>query len=141
METRSGSEADLLDTLGATTRDERYRHAHGAPGHGADHVRPRQPVGDAAGARGEGGARHLAVAGPGRPQHRQPAASGTAELPGGLTLRLAMALAGGDGGPRPYHGSSRGDWCCQIAFTPRELPAKEVAFAASTRCEGEKRDA
>ena len=36
---------------------------------------------------------------------------------------------------------SAGDWCCQIAFTPRELPAKEVAFAASTRCEGEKRDA
>ena len=27
------------------------------------------------------------------------------------------------------------------SFTPRELPGKEVAFAASTRCEGEKRDA
>ena len=37
--------------------------------------------------------------------------------------------------------SERGDWCCQIAFAPRWLPAIEVAFAASTRCEGEKRDA
>ena len=35
-------------------------------------------------------------------------------------------------------GVRHGDWCCQIAFTPRELPAKEVAFAASTRCEGRK---
>ena len=34
--------------------------------------------------------------------------------------------------------SWRGDWCCQIAFAPGALPAKEVAFAASTRCEGER---
>ncbi len=27
------------------------------------------------------------------------------------------------------------------SFYSRELPAKEVAFAASTKCEGEKRDA
>ena len=25
-----------------------------------------------------------------------------------------------------------------MAFAPRELPAKEVAFAASTRCEGDR---
>ena len=36
--------------------------------------------------------------------------------------------------------SSRGDWCCQIVLLPESCP-KEVAFAASTRCEGEKRDA
>ncbi len=41
METRSGSEADLLDALGRLLpRDDRYRHAHGSAGHGADHVLP-----------------------------------------------------------------------------------------------------
>ena len=41
METGSGSEADLLATLDRLLpRDGRYRHAHGAPGHGADHLLP-----------------------------------------------------------------------------------------------------
>jgi secondary thiamine-phosphate synthase enzyme len=41
METGSGSEADLMDALGhLLPRDDRYRHAHGARGHGADHVLP-----------------------------------------------------------------------------------------------------
>ena len=41
METGSGSEADLdalLDRL--LPRDDRYRHRHGSPGHGADHLLP-----------------------------------------------------------------------------------------------------
>jgi thiamine phosphate synthase YjbQ (UPF0047 family) len=41
METGSGSEDDLdglLDRL--LPRDDRYRHRHGAPGHGADHLLP-----------------------------------------------------------------------------------------------------
>lgn len=41
METGSGSEADLNDALDRLLpRDDRYRHAHGSPGHGADHVLP-----------------------------------------------------------------------------------------------------
>lgn len=41
IETGSGSDDDLLDTLERLLpRDGRYRHAHGAPGHGADHVLP-----------------------------------------------------------------------------------------------------
>ncbi|HLG68030.1 MAG TPA: YjbQ family protein [Acidimicrobiales bacterium] len=41
METGSGSEEDLaalLDRL--LPRDGRYRHRHGSPGHGADHLLP-----------------------------------------------------------------------------------------------------
>lgn len=41
METGSGSEADLVAALGALLpRDDRYRHRHGSPGHGADHLLP-----------------------------------------------------------------------------------------------------
>jgi secondary thiamine-phosphate synthase enzyme len=41
METGSGSESDLVEALGRLLpRHERYRHRHGAPGHGADHVLP-----------------------------------------------------------------------------------------------------
>ncbi len=41
METGSGSEADLLAALERLLpRDDRYTHAHGSPGHGADHVLP-----------------------------------------------------------------------------------------------------
>jgi thiamine phosphate synthase YjbQ (UPF0047 family) len=41
METRSGSEADLIEALARLLpRDDRYRHAHGSAGHGADHVLP-----------------------------------------------------------------------------------------------------
>ncbi len=41
IETGAGSDADLVDTLERLLpRDDRYRHAHGSPGHGADHVLP-----------------------------------------------------------------------------------------------------
>ena len=41
MELGSGSEQDLDELLGRVLpRDERYRHRHGAPGHGADHLLP-----------------------------------------------------------------------------------------------------
>ncbi|MGZ5379595.1 MAG: secondary thiamine-phosphate synthase enzyme YjbQ [Mycobacterium sp.] len=41
IETGAGSDDDLLDTLERLLpRDDRYRHAHGSPGHGADHVMP-----------------------------------------------------------------------------------------------------
>ncbi|MDQ2827254.1 MAG: secondary thiamine-phosphate synthase enzyme YjbQ [Actinomycetota bacterium] len=41
METGSGSEADLEEALGRLLpRDDRWRHRHGAAGHGADHVLP-----------------------------------------------------------------------------------------------------
>ena len=41
METGSGSEADLKDILDRLLpRGDRYQHAHGSPGHGADHVLP-----------------------------------------------------------------------------------------------------
>jgi secondary thiamine-phosphate synthase enzyme len=42
IETGAGSEADLMERVDALfPRDDRhYRHRHGAPGHGADHVIP-----------------------------------------------------------------------------------------------------
>ena len=41
METGSGSEADLVEALSQLLpRDDRYRHRHGGPGHGADHLLP-----------------------------------------------------------------------------------------------------
>ncbi|HEY2214465.1 MAG TPA: YjbQ family protein [Acidimicrobiales bacterium] len=41
MEVGSGSEGDLQEALERLLpRDDRYRHAHGAPGHGADHILP-----------------------------------------------------------------------------------------------------
>jgi secondary thiamine-phosphate synthase enzyme len=41
METGSGSEADLDELLDRLLpRDDRYRHAHGSRGHGADHLLP-----------------------------------------------------------------------------------------------------
>jgi secondary thiamine-phosphate synthase enzyme len=41
METGAGSEPDADATLERLLpRDDRYRHAHGSPGHGADHVLP-----------------------------------------------------------------------------------------------------
>ena len=41
METGSGSEGDLMEALDRLLpRDDRYRHRHGSPGHGADHVLP-----------------------------------------------------------------------------------------------------
>ncbi len=41
MEVGSGSEPDLADALQRLLpRDDRYRHRHGSPGHGADHLVP-----------------------------------------------------------------------------------------------------
>lgn len=41
IETGAGSDDDLVDTLEhLLPRDDRYRHSHGSPGHGADHVMP-----------------------------------------------------------------------------------------------------
>jgi secondary thiamine-phosphate synthase enzyme len=41
IETGAGSDGDLIDTLERLLpRDDRYRHAHGSVGHGADHVLP-----------------------------------------------------------------------------------------------------
>ena len=41
IETGAHSDDDLVDTMERLLpRDDRYRHAHGSPGHGADHVLP-----------------------------------------------------------------------------------------------------
>lgn len=41
METGAGSDEDLLASLERLLpRDDRWRHRHGSPGHGADHVLP-----------------------------------------------------------------------------------------------------
>jgi secondary thiamine-phosphate synthase enzyme len=42
IETGAGSDADLMDLLDELMPrdDARYRHRHGSPGHGADHVLP-----------------------------------------------------------------------------------------------------
>ncbi len=41
LETGAGSDEDLADHLDTLLpRDDRWRHAHGSPGHGADHVLP-----------------------------------------------------------------------------------------------------
>ena len=41
LETGAGSDDDLVEALERLLpRDDRYRHAHGSPGHGADHVLP-----------------------------------------------------------------------------------------------------
>jgi secondary thiamine-phosphate synthase enzyme len=41
FETGAGSDDDLIQHLDALfPRDDRWRHAHGSPGHGADHVMP-----------------------------------------------------------------------------------------------------
>ena len=40
IETGSGSEFDLEDAIDRLPRDHIYRHRHGSPGHGRDHVLP-----------------------------------------------------------------------------------------------------
>ncbi len=41
MELGAGSDGDLLEALDdLLPRDDRWRHRHGSPGHGADHVLP-----------------------------------------------------------------------------------------------------
>lgn len=41
VETGAGTEPDVLEAIERLLpRDDRYRHRHGSPGHGADHVLP-----------------------------------------------------------------------------------------------------
>ncbi|NNF62795.1 MAG: YjbQ family protein [Acidimicrobiia bacterium] len=41
IEVGAGSDSDLLDAIEVLLpRDDRWRHRHGSPGHGADHVLP-----------------------------------------------------------------------------------------------------
>ena len=41
LETGAGSDLDLMDIIDdLLPRNDRYRHRHGSPGHGADHVLP-----------------------------------------------------------------------------------------------------
>jgi len=41
MELGAGSDVDLMKTIDTLLpRDDRWRHVHGSPGHGADHVLP-----------------------------------------------------------------------------------------------------
>ncbi len=41
IEVGAGSDIDLIDAIDVILpRDERWRHRHGSPGHGADHVLP-----------------------------------------------------------------------------------------------------
>ena len=41
VETGAGSDDDMVEALERLLpRDDRYRHAHGSPGHGADHLLP-----------------------------------------------------------------------------------------------------
>lgn len=41
VELGAGSDTDMLDALDRLLpRDDRWRHSHGSPGHGADHVLP-----------------------------------------------------------------------------------------------------
>lgn len=87
IETGAGSDEDLVDTLvRLLPRDDRYRHAHGSYGHGADHLLPAfvapsvtVPVS------GPAPAGHLAKHRSGRPQPGQSAAVGAIELCGRLS--------------------------------------------------------
>ena len=75
METGSGSDGDLLAALERLLpRDDRYRHAHGSPGHGADHLLPAlvSPSVTLPVLGGSGRARDLAVGGAGGSERRQP---------------------------------------------------------------------
>ena len=83
IETGAGSDDDLVDTLERLLpRDDRYRHAHGSPGHGADHVLPAlvSPSVTVPVQGGRAAARDLAERRAGGPEQRQPAAQGAAEL-------------------------------------------------------------
>ena len=79
IETGAGSDDDLVDTLERLLpRDDRYRHAHGSHGHGADHVLPAivAPSITVPVQGGEPHAGHLAKRGSGRPEPGQSAALG-----------------------------------------------------------------
>ncbi len=83
METGSGSEEDLLRALEhLLPRDDRYRHAHGSPGHGADHLLPAldKPLGHRACTGRPGRPGDVAVARARRPQRRQPAPARSLQL-------------------------------------------------------------
>ena len=88
IETGSGSDRDLLTALDdVLPADDRWRHRHGSPGHGRDHVLPAfvAPVRHPARARRPDRAGHVAVDLPRRPQRRQPDPSGPPLLPPRLT--------------------------------------------------------
>ena len=88
IETGAHSDDDLVDALDRLfPRDDRYRHAHGSPGHGADHVLPAvvAPTVVVPVERRRATARHLAERGPRRPQPRQPPPARAPQLPGGMT--------------------------------------------------------
>ena len=84
-------------------RDGRWRHRHGSPGHGADHVLPllAPPIAHRPGRRRAAAARDVAVDRAARPEPRQPDPDRSAELRGGLTRtpapsrRAVSALADG----------------------------------------------
>ena len=89
VEVGAGSDDDLLDALDRLLprEDRLYRHRHGSPGHGADHVLPllappslTVPVLD-----GRHGARDVAVDLPAGPERRQREPDGPAQLPRRLT--------------------------------------------------------
>ena len=85
IETGAGSDDDLLAALDELLpTDDRWRHRHGSPGHGRDHVLPAlvPPYATRPGPRRPAGAGHLAVGLPGRHQRRQPRPPGPAVLPG-----------------------------------------------------------
>ena len=116
METGSGSEADLEEPLDRLLpRDDRYRHRHGSPGHGADHLLPVlvSPSLIVPGRGRPAAARHLAERRARRPQRRQPPPPGPADLPARLSrpaqgqTRSRTARAGrGDAAGRGWQGSA-----------------------------------
>ena len=81
LETGAGSDDDLLAALrDLLPADDRWRHRHGSPGHGRDHVLPAlvPPSTTRPGRRRPARARHLAVGLPGGHERRQPHAEGAA---------------------------------------------------------------
>ena len=71
IETGAGSDDDLLRALDdVLPADDRWRHRHGSPGHGRDHVMPAfvAPYATLPVLGGTDRARHLAVDLPGRPE-------------------------------------------------------------------------
>ena len=90
LETGAGSDDDLLAALRELLpADDRWRHRHGSPGHGRDHVLPAlcPPYATVPVVDGPDGARDLAVGVPGRPQRRQPAAQVRLSFLAGLSER------------------------------------------------------
>ena len=105
LETGAGSDEDLLAALRELLpADGRWRHRHGSPGHGRDHVLPAlcPPYATVPVLGRPDGAGNLAVRLPGRPQRRQPAAPGPPLVPARMRLGLrpdrGEALASGAGG-------------------------------------------